>query len=64
MSTENETDSTDDTSDADGSTIDNEIGGYVKPAAGTLDWHEPLNQNFQDIESDMQHLLERLKRLE
>jgi hypothetical protein len=40
------------------------LGGYVRPEAGTLNWHEPLNQNFADIEADIKSLDERLKKLE
>lgn len=50
--------------DTDDSTTGHEIGGYVKPEVGTANWHEPLNQNFDEIEADVQHLLERLKKLE
>jgi len=63
--TDNTDETTDDTSDStDDTTTDYQIGGYATPTEGTLDWHEPLNQNFDDIEADMQHLLERIEQLE
>jgi hypothetical protein len=43
---------------------DRTYGGYVRPQEGTVDWHVPLNQNFADIEADIEDLAERLDRLE
>ena len=59
---------TDDSSGAeepvDDSTDTDTIGGYKKPSQGTLDWHVPLNENFNAIEEDVKSLDERLKNLE
>lgn len=56
---------TDDGSDSTDSTDgDTTYGGYRQPAEGTLDWHEPLNQNFADIEADVKDLARRIRDLE
>lgn len=39
-------------------------GGYNTPAAGTTDWHVPLNENFENIEADVLDLAARLDALE
>lgn len=41
-----------------------EYGGYTTPTRGTQDWHEDLNQNFDDIEADIKDLARRVKELE
>jgi len=41
-----------------------QYGGYATPEAGRVDWHLPLNQNFNDIEADVKDLAARLDRLE
>ncbi|MFW6320254.1 MAG: hypothetical protein ACOC0Z_00255, partial [Halohasta sp.] len=33
--------------------------GYNKPAEGTDDWHEPINENWELIDSDIDRLFER-----
>lgn len=53
---------TDDTSDTTDSQT--QLGGYKKPTVGTLDWHVPLNENFTDIEEDIQSLADRIQNLE
>lgn len=58
------TDTTDSESTDSESTDTNAIGGYKRPSQGTLDWHVPLNENFDDIEEDVKALDERLKNLE
>ncbi|AEM59297.1 hypothetical protein HISP_18990 (plasmid) [Haloarcula hispanica N601] len=40
------------------------LGGYNQPAEGVLDWHIPLNENFQSIESDIISLAEKVNELE
>lgn len=32
-----------------------------KPAAGTLDWHKPINKNFEKIENDLENIEERIR---
>lgn len=54
--------STDDSTDS--TTDDRSYGGYATPSAGSTDWHEPLNQNFTDIEADVLALEERIRNLE
>lgn len=49
---------------SDGSTTTPTYGGYQTPSAGTLDWHVPLNENFQSIEADIQDIAKRLETLE
>lgn len=39
-------------------------GGYNQPAAGTANWHEPMNENFSNIEGDVKDLAERIDQLE
>jgi len=39
-------------------------GGYNKPALGTLDWHIPLNENFEAIEADIKDLERRISKFE
>jgi len=40
-----------------------EYGGYNRPDEGAENWDEPLNENFADIESDLQSLAERVAAL-
>jgi hypothetical protein len=39
-------------------------GGYNTPPEGTVDWHMPLNENFDDIENDIKDLAARIQELE
>jgi hypothetical protein len=39
-------------------------GNYDQPAAGTLNWHIPLNENFSNIEADIKDLADRVNQLE
>jgi hypothetical protein len=39
-------------------------GGYSTPEQGSLDWHEPLNENFDSIEADILDLARRIEQLE
>jgi hypothetical protein len=41
-----------------------QYGGYQTPAEGTLDWHVPVNENFEAIEADIKDLAARLDSLE
>jgi hypothetical protein len=41
-----------------------EYGQYNLPKAGQLDWHKPLNANFEAIGQEMQSLAERIEELE
>lgn len=50
--------------DTNTDTTSETYGGYNRPEQGTLDWHTPLNENFQAIESDVLALHERIKQLE
>jgi len=55
------------TTSDDGSTVvdsSNTYGGYNTPESGTLDWHIPLNENFNDIEADIKDLANRVRNLE
>jgi hypothetical protein len=47
-----------------GGSEDEDYGGYEKPAAGTPNWHIPLNENFRKIETDVRSLADRISRLE
>ncbi|SFR73459.1 Pectate lyase superfamily protein [Halogeometricum rufum] len=48
-----------------GSTVDPaQYGGYQTPSAGTVDWHVPLNENFEKIEADILDLVQRIQQLE
>jgi len=57
---------TDDSTTDFGDTIDSTVdyGGYNQPSAGTVDWHEPLNENFEKLETDVLSLAERIEQLE
>lgn len=57
--TPDDSDSTDTTD-----TTDTTYGGYQTPDAGTLEWHIPLNENFQTIESDIKDLASRIDSIE
>jgi len=50
--------------DSDSGSTDTSYGGYNQPEAGTSDWHVPLNENFSDIEADIQDIAARLEKLE
>jgi hypothetical protein len=39
---------------------DGRYGGYAQPAAGTADWHRPLNRNFAKIQTDLESLADRV----
>jgi hypothetical protein len=52
----------DETTDPSGS--DGRYGGYNTPSEGVLNWHIPLNENFTEIETDVQDLAARIDRLE
>jgi len=55
------------TTEDDGSTADggsNTYGGYNTPESGTVDWHVPLNENFKDIETDIEDLANRVSNIE
>ncbi|SFR67317.1 glycosyl hydrolase family 28-related protein [Halogeometricum limi] len=39
-------------------------GGYNTPEPGTVDWHVPLNENFEKMEADVLELVERIQALE
>jgi hypothetical protein len=62
-STEDST-TTDSDSDSSGTDSTTQYGGYTKPAEGSLEWHIPLNENFESIEQDVQDLAERIAKLE
>ncbi len=47
-----------------GSDTSTNYGGYNRPQAGTLDWHVPLNENFEQIEADIEDIAARLENLE
>lgn len=42
---------------------DGRYGGYATPARGTEDWHEPVNDNFDRIEVDVEALADRVAAL-
>ncbi|WP_424005019.1 right-handed parallel beta-helix repeat-containing protein (plasmid) [Haloarcula salina] len=56
--------STDGSTDSGDSTETTDYGGYSKPAAGSLEWHVPLNENFESIEQDVRDLAQRIAELE
>jgi hypothetical protein len=58
-SSDSSNDSTDD-STSDSTTY----GGYNTPESGTVDWHIPLNENFNDIEADIVDLADRVQQFE
>jgi hypothetical protein len=49
---------------SEGDSPTREYGVYSQPQAGTLNWHEPLNDNFQTISDDVKDLARRLDELE
>lgn len=51
-------------SDGSDDTSSSSYGGYKTPEAGTLDWHVPLNENFDAIEADIKDLANRVENLE
>jgi hypothetical protein len=51
-------------SDSTSDSTSDDYGGYAQPAEGTLDWHVPVNENFQRIEEDVLKLHERISNLE
>ncbi len=63
MSPTNGTDSDPVDQPSDGSD-DTTSSRYNQPEPGTLNWHEPLNQNFANIETDIKELEERISKLE
>lgn len=58
--------STSDSTTDDGSTdtTSTSYGGYQTPEKGTLDWHVPVNENFESIEADILDIAKRLDDLE
>lgn len=38
--------------------------GYIVPDEGTTNWHEPLNENFEELEAETTELRNRLAALE
>lgn len=56
--------STDSDTDSGGTDSTTQYGGYTKPAEGSLEWHVPLNENFDNIEQDVRDLAERIAKLE
>ena len=40
------------------------FASYERPEQGALEWHVPINENFEQISSDVQHLAARLDDLE
>jgi hypothetical protein len=62
VSSDSTSDSTNDTTND--TTTSHDYGGYEQPPEGTLDWHVPVNDNFQSIEKDVLALHERVKALE
>lgn len=62
--TDDTNDSTTDTNDTNDSTTNTDYGGYNQPSAGTVDWHKPLNENFEKLEADVLSLAERIEQLE
>jgi hypothetical protein len=56
------------TTDSSGSTDSTDstanYGGYARPEMGMVNWHLPLNENFEKIEADVLELAQRLDKLE
>lgn len=52
------------TTSSDDNTSTTEYGGYHQPGQGTLNWHEPMNENFASIETDVLALHARIEELE
>jgi len=49
---------------SDGSDSDSGFGSYTLPEPGSADWHQPLNNNFNQLGQDVQTLNARLNELE